>query len=411
MNNVVVIGGGAVGAFVTWALAREQRRPVLVDSCEIGVGSAAAGSAGHIATELIEPLPSPRLLATFPTELVQSGGPLSIRRRQLSRWIPWAARFARAAFTRAHNTAALAPLVRPGTTMLADALAGAGCSSLMRNLGHYEVWLGSRGAARAAAQSAHQRSLAIPCDDAPATLLRDIAVRAQAEQAAGLWFPESSHVVDPLLVLRAVVDAAISAGAQFYRDTVRAVEPIGECVRVYANDRSIDARQVVICAGVGSAELLRPLGLRVPLLAARGYHVESAADDFPVDAPVVYADHRVVLTPMIGRLRLTGMMEFDEPNRAPDMRHVEKLRRAGRRLGYRFPDSDRHWVGARPVLPDYLPGIGQVPSDPRIVYAIGHQHIGLTTAPMTANIVASLLGGRTPLVPIGSFDLTRFGRP
>jgi glycine/D-amino acid oxidase-like deaminating enzyme len=66
-------------------------------------------------------------------------------------------------------------------------------------------------------------------------------------------------------------------------------------------------------------------------------------------------------------------------------------------------------VGARPVLPDYLPGIGRAPGPAKLFYATGHQHIGLTLAPITAELVADVVAERNPRLPIAAFDLRRFG--
>ncbi len=57
-----------------------------------------------------------------------------------------------------------------------------------------------------------------------------------------------------------------------------------------------------------------------------------------------------------------------------------------RALGYACELEGPSWVGARPVLPDYLPGIGRAPGAAKVFYAIGHQHIGLTIAPITAEL-------------------------
>jgi D-amino-acid dehydrogenase len=68
-------------------------------------------------------------------------------------------------------------------------------------------------------------------------------------------------------------------------------------------------------------------------------------------------------------------------------------------------------MGARPTLPDYLPGIGRAAAHPGLLYAVGHQHLGLTLAAPTAELIAQLAAGRKPYLDIAAFDLARFGRP
>ena len=112
-ESIAVIGAGVIGSAIACALAREGRRVLLIDKAAPGEGGASFGNAGHIATELLAPLPAPSLLFGFWRELFALGGVLDIPARRFATFAPWAARFARAAFQRAENTAHLAPFVRP----------------------------------------------------------------------------------------------------------------------------------------------------------------------------------------------------------------------------------------------------------------------------------------------------------
>src|SRR6202034_4847026 len=96
-DTVAVIGAGIVGAAVAYALAREGRRVLLLDRSEPGVAGASFGNVGHIAAELVQPLPSPGLLFGFWRELFRFGGALDLPTRQALRMMPWIRRFAAAA--------------------------------------------------------------------------------------------------------------------------------------------------------------------------------------------------------------------------------------------------------------------------------------------------------------------------
>jgi D-amino-acid dehydrogenase len=67
-------------------------------------------------------------------------------------------------------------------------------------------------------------------------------------------------------------------------------------------------------------------------------------------------------------------------------------------------------MGCRPTLPDYLPAIGRSRRASNLFYAFGHQHLGLTLAPITAELVEALIGGRIPPVEVAPFDAERFER-
>jgi D-hydroxyproline dehydrogenase len=406
-ERVAVLGAGVIGAALAFALARAGRSVVLVDRAPPGEGGASFGNAGHVAVELVEPLPSPALLRSFQRDLFPRGV-LDIPLRRLVEFAPWALRFARAAYRRESNTRHLAPFVRPGVSALADLLAAAGRPELLRRHGHYEAWLGGDVDALAAAQATAMAALEVPTQPAPRELVESLRAAAGAERAAALWFPQCAHVVDPLEVVRAFASAAANVGARFERADVRSMQVTSAGLEVITDGDLLRAGTVVVCLGAWSAPLLRPFGLRVPLESARGYHVQMPGARALVDAPVVYANEKILVTPMTGRVRATSFMEFAGTDAPTDPRKPAWLRDRVRALGYACDRDAPAWVGPRPVLPDYLPALGRVPGAPNLFYSFAHQHIGLTLSGVNALAMADLIAGR-PRPDLDAFDLRRFG--
>lgn len=79
----------------------------------------------------------------------------------------------------------------------------------------------------------------------------------------------------------------------------------------------------------------------------------------------------------------------------------DMLQRATRFVpGLERAPVSRTWVGFRPASPDALPLIGRWPALPRTWVATGHEGLGITMAPVTAElIVADLLQQPPPLDP------------
>jgi D-amino-acid dehydrogenase len=408
-ESIAVIGAGVIGSAIACALAHEGKHVVLVDRAPAGEAGASFGNAGHIATELVEPLPSPALLFGFWRQLVAFGGVLDIPLRRFPQFLPWATRFARAAFKRSENTGHLAPFVRPAVPALLEMLTRIGRADLIRQHGHYEMWLGGNAARRAQRQAQAMAALGIHTRSAPAELIESVRRAAKADSGAGLHFPQCAHVVDPLEVVRAFVTAAGARGASFVQRQVLALQPFSGGIRIVTDGEPLKADAAIVCAGAWSAPLLAPFGLKVPLEAARGYHVQMPGVTPLADAPLLYADANILVTPMTGRIRATSFMEFAGADAPPDLAKPAWLRDTLRRLGYPCEDQTPAWVGPRPVLPDYLPAMGRVAAMPNLLYAFGHQHIGLTLCAMTARAMADLIAGRATAVPIDSFDLRRFG--
>ena len=405
-DTVAIVGAGVIGCSIAWALAREGRRVLLIDRDAPGRGGASFGNVGHVAAELVEPLPSPRLLFGFWRELFAFGGPLSVPLRRLPAFAPWACRFAAAAFRRPEGTRHLAPLVKPSSAAYRQLLNEIGRPELLRRNGHYQFWVGKD---LSRAEALHMGKLGVPTAEVSADVLKAVGAAAR-KPVAGLFFPESAHVVDPYLVCESLAHAVTQRGASVWRAGVRAMQPRGDAIEIVTNEGPLSVGTAVIAAGVWSTPLLAAFGLHAPLEAARGYHIDMPGHAAFVDAPSVYVHQRMLVTPMLGRVRASGYMEFAGIDAPPDPRKPAQLRHNLKQLGFRPGDTGPSWMGHRSVLPDYLPGIGHVPGAHRLFYAVGHQHIGLTLAPVTGDLIADLVAERTPRHAVSAFDLRRFGR-
>lgn len=414
-DSIAVVGAGVIGCAVAQALAAEGRHVVLLDRAAPATAGASFGNVGHIATEQVETLPSKQLLLGFWRELFAFGGALDIPMRRVMSLSPWMVRFAVAAFRQKTNTRHLAPLVRGAADSLEQILTAIGRRDLIRRGGHYAIWLGPGATARAAAEATNAGRLGVRASPAPADLLRTLAAASKNHTAsvgltAGLHYPDTAHVLDPAEVARAFATAAFERGALFQHAEVKRLQPSGDAIEVTTDAERFVVNTAVVCAGAWSAPLLAPFGLTVPLEAERGYHVELPNHPPLIDASVFYANEKIVVTPMTGRLRASSYLELAGLNAPPDPRKPARLRARLSTLGYRCDPDGPSWMGPRPTLPDYLPGIGRAPSGQNLFYAVGHQHLGLTLAAPTARLIAALVAGRNTPWDIGALDLRRFGR-
>ena len=101
------------------------------------------------------------------------------------------------------------------------------------------------------------------------------------------------------------------------------------------------------------------------------------------------------------------------PQAPPTARAFDDLEASARALFKpgalpRRRDPRRDWLGFRPTLPDYVPVIGRASANENVIYAFGHQHVGLTLAAITGRLVGELAAGRTPSVNLDAYSPRRF---
>ena len=220
-DTFAVIGAGVIGAAAAFALAREGRRVLLLDRAEPGEAGASFGNAGHIAAELVQPLPSPALLFGFYRELFRFGGALDLSARQALRMSPWIMKFAAAAFRREANTRHLAPLVRPSAEVWQRWAKAVGRPELLKRHGHYEVSLGTKSHGHIHSYAEEMARIGVKTRPVPAEQLLPLLRAANSAIGAGLWFEDSAYIIDPLEAVRALVAAALKSGATFRRLDVK----------------------------------------------------------------------------------------------------------------------------------------------------------------------------------------------
>ena len=406
MQQIVIIGGGVVGLSTGLMLARAGHRVTVLDSDQERA-AASWGNAGHIAVEQVAPFASPAALRSAWGRRFAAGGALDLPIRAAGSWLPFFPSFlaaSRPARFRAGSVALRTLLVEamPAWRRLATA---AGRPDLVREDGHLVAWESSATAERGAtawraADTASATVRAAGADDR-----KRIATVTTAPIAGAIRFAGSGQIADLGALATALETALLTAGGRMVQEHAA---PHLDGSRVLVPGHAADL--VIVAAGVRSRPAMEALGHRAPLIAERGYHIRAAADRWPVDLPpLVFEDRSMIVTRFANTVQAASFVEFGTPNAPPDLRKWERLEQHVRALGLPIEPPFSRWMGSRPTLPDYLPAIGRSRRADNLVYAFGHQHLGLTLAAVTAEQVAALLAGDRPSIDLSPFDLERFG--
>lgn len=173
---------------------------------------------------------------------------------------------------------------------------------------------------------------------------------------------------------------------------------------------------VVVCAGVQSAALLHPSGLRLPVQPVYSHSLSAAVRE-PLDAPtsaVLDAGHGISIARLGLRVRVAGGSEFGLP---PGQMSKATLHRLYSVLADWFPGAVRlggprgsvqEWCGAQATLPDGLPVVGATRL-PGVWLNLGHGGAGWSIACGTARALADHMAGATPGIDTAGSSPQRFG--
>ncbi len=171
---------------------------------------------------------------------------------------------------------------------------------------------------------------------------------------------------------------------------------------------------VVVCSGVASAALLRPVGLRVPLAAVHGYSVSAPIRE-PLNAPrsgVMDERYKVAISRLGNRVRVAGSAEIGGQ---PNEKRPSAIQTLYKVLHDWFPGAAQlantgaavqEWKGARPMLPDGPPVLGAT-GIPGVWINIGHGGSGWALACGSARAVADLMSARAPEMDLEGLGIER----
>jgi D-amino-acid dehydrogenase len=397
--RVAVVGAGVVGLACAWELRRRGASVVVLERARVG-GGVSRGNTGWVSPSLTYPLPAPGMVREGLRQLLTGGDAFVLRPSLDPAFVRWLWSFRRNCSSARFDTGIRALLALNRRTLeLFDAYRDAGVAFEMHTAG-LVVAARTPGGLDLYRRTFHRlRELgyeggSIDELDGGALAALEPALD-EARVVAGLHarvdrFVRPEQLTAGLATRLRVDGVEIREGCEL-RTLARSA---GGWV-LETTSGPVAAQRLVVAAGLPTAPLLRRLGVRIPLMGARGYSVTLAGRGTPPRHALYLAEAKLGLSPFDGCVRVAGVFELGASNDDISPAVGERLLAAARPyLGGWQPDADgpvEAWAGLRPATPDGLPLIGALPGLDGIYLATGHGMLGVTLAPATANLLAPLV--------------------
>ena len=411
LSDVTILGAGIVGICCALSLQEKGLSVTLVDRNGPGEG-ASYGNAGVISPWSCVPQCLPGTWKQVPGWLLDPKGPVRARIRDLPTILPWAAKFlSNARPDRVHRISdTMDLLVRDNVTAYRRFLAGTGHEGLIRDSWLVNVFRGKTKPDLADYAWKLRIDHGAPLEVIDGNELRKIEPAVSREYHSAVVIKDQARAYAPGELCKVLAEKAIGQGAAFLQCSVAGLGPAPNGGFVLTTERGpIRARKLVLCGGIWSAELLRPLGIRLPLMAERGYHLEFVDPGISVNNSILDTAGKFIVSSMAGGIRGAGTAEFTSIDAPPNYKRAQILKPLTKRL---LPDLNtgktRQWMGIRPSFPDNLPAIGEVCGLEGLYAAFGHSHYGLGMAPATGRMLANDVTGVAVNENRYSVSLARF---
>jgi len=236
------------------------------------------------------------------------------------------------------------------------------------------------------------------------------ALNLETKIQGGLYFPED-QIANCRQFALMLKDECEKLGVRFEFNSN--VKPLSSAqptlVQTQRGETRFDA--VVICAGIRSAEILAPIGIKVPMLPVYGYSLSAAVRE-AIDAPLsglIDDRHKVTISRIGQRIRVSGIAQIGGSAKVQSQAAFNTLYKV---LNDWFPgaaktsENVQEWKGARAMLPEGIPLIGAC-KVPGVWLNIGHGSSGWTLSCGAARALANLIDGRLPGTNLIGFGMSR----
>ena len=420
--KVIIIGAGIQGVTSAWYLQRYGVEVTVLERYEGPGLDCSFANGGGLTAGFCEPWNAPGIHKVLLQSLGRQDAPILLHLKAIPGMLSWGLRFIRASrpetfLKNVRRNCALAGYSIAQMKELRDETdieyrySDTGTLLLFRNQESLEEHI------------RHARFLQEECGAASRTLNRDELVAQEASLqpigdrlVGGIHFP-GDETGDCHIFCSKLAETVSNRGVNFCYDTpVSRIVREGSAFKVeLSGDEALTADTVVVAAGAYSPQLVRPLGVRIPVYPAKGYSLTISMDGWKNRPRHIMGDMdlHAGINPLGDEvLRVAGTAEFTGFDKSIPAARTSNLVRLVEAV---FPelaesmdrDSLNPWTGLRPMSSDGVPILGKT-AVPGLYLNTGQGHLGWTMAAASGRVVADIIMGKTPAVDTTHYSINRF---
>lgn len=414
MKSLLIIGGGIVGLSTAYYAMQKGHSVTLVERGSADYDCCSLGNAGMITPSHFVPLAAPGMVSMGLRMLPDPESPFAIRPRLDRDLVDWCWKFMRAG-TEA-NVERAAPLMRDlclASRRCYEELAQTGLDFGLTQKGLMMLCKSDETLQKEAKLVKKACELGLSAELLSPEQAARLDPNIRMEIAGAAYFAQDCHLT-PRRLLAGLTRELQSGGVTFRFNTqVTGWDARKETVEaVHTTQGDLTADEVVIAGGAWSPDIVKPLDLRLPMQAGKGYNLTLSKPRQLPSICSILTEARVAVTPMGDALRFAGTMEITGLDLSINPSRVRGIIKSIPQYFPEFQQEDFRdvpvWSGLRPCSPDGLPYIGRFRKYSNLLVAAGHAMMGLTLGPISGRLIAEVLSNEPPSLPLTLLSPDRY---
>lgn len=410
-DDVLIIGGGAIGLATALALLDAGRGVRILEAGAVG-GGASHGNCGTITPSHAPPLAAPGVVAQALRWMFTPDAPLYLKPRVDPALWHWLLRFAVRCNPRdwRQSTQARAALLNDARARLADWVSRYGLQCEFEEEGLDYVFRDPRRFQQYVDESVVLKTFGIATQVFGGTDYEREEPAMLPGVAGAIRFPGDARLRPDRYVAELARVVRERGGVIEEQCRVDRLEPMSDGVRLATSQGERRGGDAVIALGAWTPAFARRLGIRAPIQPGKGYSITYSRPARVPRHPMVLKDRSVCVTVWDSGFRLGSTMEFSGHDDTLNATRLAALERGAREFLREPVGAEVHerWCGWRPMTWDDLPLLGRAPGQRKVWIAAGHGMLGISMSTATGQLMADLMTGRPPAFDPSPYRPERF---
>ncbi len=415
--RVTILGSGVIGVATAYYLSRAGHEVTVIDRQPGPALETSFGNAGELSYGYASPWAGPGIPMKAIKWLLMKDGPLVIRPMLDPRMWIWGLRLLANCTSRAYavNKSRMVRVAEYSRDKMIELRAATGIAYEGREQGTLQLFRYQKQLDHIGGDVEVLKQYGVPFEvlDPKGCVAAEPGLATAKVPFVGALRLPNDDTGDCKKFTEALATLAAAQGVTFrYETAIKGLEAEGDRVTAVITDKGRESAEVIVAAlGSYTPDLVKPLGIALPVYPIKGYSltVPITNDAVAPVSTVMDETYKVATTRFDDRIRIGGTAEIAGWDTTLRPHRRGPLERS---LGDLFPEAGdvsraTFWCGLRPMTPDGTPVIGGTKYK-NFYLNTGHGTLGWTMAAGSGQVMADIIAGKTPDIDVSDLGLSRY---